>query len=58
LLTVEGAIRPSKLTANPCANITDYPEWALFYNDTNNYYCFCGTSSIALKMSDEAVNCF
>ena len=58
LLTVEGAIRPIKVDYNPCGNSADYPEWAMFYNSTNHYYCFCDGTGSAKKIADETISCF
>jgi hypothetical protein len=54
-LQVNGGILPAKVTADPCG--TNYPEGALFYNDTSNYFCYCdGTNDV--KMHDPSSACF
>jgi hypothetical protein len=55
MLTVEGGIRAIQLTYDPCGT-ADYPEWALFYNDASNYYCFCDNTTTAKSMT--GANCF
>jgi hypothetical protein len=56
-LDVDGGIRAAQLTANPCASET-YPEGTIFYNDTDDYYCFCGDGSESFQLHDPEVSCF
>lgn len=55
MLDVNGGIRPSQVTADPCGS--GYPEGTLFYNDTSNYFCFCdGTNDVQMASTTQA--CF
>ena len=54
-LQVDGGIAFKKLTATPCGD--GYPEGVQFYNDTDDYFCFCDGSGVDKKVSDNT-NCF
>ncbi len=56
-ITGVGAMKPIEKAADPCADTTQYPVGAMFYNSTSNYPCFCNESNVARKMTDQA-NCY
>lgn len=54
-LDVNGGIKPAKVTADPCGN--GYPEGTLFYNDVNNYMCYCNGSN-DIQLHNPLADCF
>lgn len=58
LLNVASAITTVKVTADPCADTSAYPEGAIFYNNTSDYYCFCTGAGADVQMHNPAVACF
>ena len=56
LSVYRGGIVGDAQTGDPCAG-AGFPEGAIFYNDTSNYYCYCdGTNDVQLH--DPATACF
>jgi hypothetical protein len=47
-----------KVTSDPCVASADYPEGAIFYNDTSDYYCFCDGIGADKQLHDPATACF
>jgi len=58
LLAVNSGIRPTLLTADPCADTTAFPEATIFYNTTDDIYCFCDGAGDDVKMSSPNMSCF
>lgn len=56
-VTSAGAFQPPLVTADPCGDTTGFPEGALWWNDTSNYYCTC-VAGADKKVSDTTVDCF
>ena len=54
--TISG-IKPASKTSDPCSDTTNYPEGTLFYNDANDYFCFCNASSTAKQMHSPLLDC-
>ncbi len=57
VITGVGAMKPIGKAATPCADTTQFPVGAMFYNSTNNFPCFCNEANVARKMTDSA-NCY
>lgn len=47
-----------KLTSDPCLDSASYPEGAIFYNDSSDYYCFCDGLGIDKQLHDPSQACF
>ncbi|MFA5075949.1 MAG: hypothetical protein WC480_00855 [Patescibacteria group bacterium] len=56
-LDVAGGMRAIQLTYDPCDG-DGYPEGTLFYNDANDYYCFCNAAMAAKQLHSPATACF
>lgn len=52
-----GGIVPDFITADPCAG-GNYPEGAIFYNDTSDYMCFCNGAGADVQVHSPATACF
>lgn len=44
-----------KVTSDPCGT---YPEGAIFYNNTSDYYCFCNGAGDDVQMHSPGTACF
>lgn len=49
--------KPASVTADPCADTTQFAEGVIFWNDTSNYHCTC-VATVDLKTTDYATACF
>lgn len=58
LLNVSSAIAVTKVTADPCADTVLFPESAIFYNNTSDYFCFCNGAGADVQFHSPATACF
>jgi hypothetical protein len=52
------SVSTALITADPCADTSKYPEGAMFYNDTSDYYCFCNGAGDDVQMHSPGTACF
>lgn len=57
-LTVNGGMKMLGIPSNPCAMTSDYPEWTMFYNSTNKYFCFCDNTTTAKALDNPGSICY
>jgi hypothetical protein len=57
LFTVEGGIQAISLPWDWICGTSWYPEWTIFYNNTNHYPCFCNNAWAGKKM-DGTTACY
>lgn len=58
LVGATGGIKPASVTADPCADTTNFPPGTFFYNSTSGYPCFCNNSNADVKFTDNTTACF
>lgn len=58
VVSAASAIVTVKVTADPCGDTAAFPEGAIFYNNTSDYYCFCDGSGNDKQMHSPGTACF
>ena len=47
-----------KVTSDPCLDSSGFPEGAIFYNDSSDYYCFCDGLGVDKQLHNPSNACF
>jgi hypothetical protein len=58
LFQLLGGLKPVSKTSDPCADTTNFPPGAVFYNSTSAVHCFCNAANADIRMVDNATACF
>lgn len=58
LFSVTGGFKPVSKTSDPCADTTNFPPGAEFYNSTTGVQCYCNNSNADVRSADGTTACF